>query len=255
VAVVVNIPKVVDDDIACTDDSCNSNGDVVHAPIDSACGDYTSCTTDSCSAATGCVNTFTDGCEPCHGVGDCDNANACDGQEACDGGGACASGTPPILDDGNVCTADSCIPDTGPVHTSLGGSPCGPTTNVCDANYMVCSDTTCTAAGQSCDDSNPFTVDSCNQVDATCAYHICPLYTCAYVAQLVLAADPRRFGCVSLIPTSCTDGGIGVTHTQVACNTGGSLVFAVIDTTGTPDLNCVGTCRYTDGRNVSGSCR
>jgi len=45
---------------------------------------------------------------------DCDDANFCNGEETCSAG-ACSPGTPPVVDDGDPCTTDSCDPLTGEV--------------------------------------------------------------------------------------------------------------------------------------------
>jgi parallel beta-helix repeat protein len=51
-------PAVINDGVACTDDSCDEANDVVvNAPNDGLCSDGDVCTEDSCNTATGCVNT------------------------------------------------------------------------------------------------------------------------------------------------------------------------------------------------------
>jgi hypothetical protein len=49
---------------------------------------------------------------------DCDNADVCDGLESCSEA-VCIPGTPPVVDDGNPCTEDSCDPLAGVIHTPL----------------------------------------------------------------------------------------------------------------------------------------
>jgi hypothetical protein len=45
---------------------------------------------------------------------ECTDGNFCNGAESCDGGvGLCLPGTPPVCDDGDPCTADSCDPGLG----------------------------------------------------------------------------------------------------------------------------------------------
>jgi FtsP/CotA-like multicopper oxidase with cupredoxin domain len=53
----------------------------------------------------------------CTGDGDCGDADVCNGAETCEGGGTCAAGAPLDCDDGKACTADSCDPALGCVHT------------------------------------------------------------------------------------------------------------------------------------------
>ncbi len=68
-------PPVVDDLVDCTLDSCDEQADtIVHIPDDASCA----------------------------------NGDFCDGDETCDPQIDCVAGTPPPLDDGIVCTLDSC---------------------------------------------------------------------------------------------------------------------------------------------------
>ena len=69
----------------------------------------------------------------------CSDNNPCNGLETCNGTGTCTAGVPPVLDDGDACTVDSCDPVLGVIHTPVamvdGGAPgtitaCNPTTGV-----------------------------------------------------------------------------------------------------------------------------
>ena len=86
----------------------------------------------------------------------CGNNDACDGVEACLQG-VCAVGVPPVVDDGNACTTDSCDPASGPVHVAVSvddGNAC--TTDSCDpASGPV-------HIAVSVDDGNACTTDSCD---------------------------------------------------------------------------------------------
>ena len=92
-----------DDGIPCTVDACNpANGAVTHTPNDAIC----------------------------------DDGIWCNGQETCDAMLGCQSGTPPVLDDGNSCTDDSCDEANDQVVHINNSDPC--------------------------DDGNPFTInDQC----------------------------------------------------------------------------------------------
>ena len=58
-------PPPLDDDVACTDDSCDEVGDVVlHTPNPSLCDDSDPCTAESCDAVTGCANDPIPECTP-----------------------------------------------------------------------------------------------------------------------------------------------------------------------------------------------
>jgi RHS repeat-associated protein len=65
----------------------------------------------------------------------CSDGNPCNGEESCRSS-ACQPGTPPSVDDGNACTADSCDPIAGVTHapnTEMEGRACGGACNVCSA--------------------------------------------------------------------------------------------------------------------------
>jgi RHS repeat-associated protein len=92
----------------------------------------------------------------------CPNGNECDGLEACNGSGACVSGTPPNLDDGNVCTTDSCDPVAGIQHVAVSnGTPCLDGT-VCNGDES-CNQGACAAGTPPVvDDGNQCTTDNCD---------------------------------------------------------------------------------------------
>ena len=78
------------------------------------------CTADSCNGHTGAV---THVLQPAGSS--CSDGNLCNGAETCDSAGTCVGGTPTPVDDGNICTADSCTPSTGlPTHTPTPGVQC-----------------------------------------------------------------------------------------------------------------------------------
>ena len=97
-------PVVVDDSVACTDDSCD---EIVNAVVNA-------------------VNNA-----------NCDNGQFCDGSEICSATLDCQPGTPVVVDDSVACTVDACdevgdvlthLPDAG---TCDDGDPC--TAELCDA--------------------------------------------------------------------------------------------------------------------------
>jgi hypothetical protein len=139
---------VVDDGNVCTADVCEPLTGVSHTAV----GDGTACSNgdvcvgpESCQAgaciATGSPLAVDDGnpctadaCDPQAGVihapvamgYSCADADACNGLETCDGAGSCQPGSAPVLDDGNVCTADACDTALGVTHTAVSeGIPCG----------------------------------------------------------------------------------------------------------------------------------
>ncbi|MEO8179696.1 MAG: RHS repeat-associated core domain-containing protein [Deltaproteobacteria bacterium] len=155
------------------DDDCNGSADEDYQPLSTQCG-IGAC---SAGGATSCVLAqVVDSCQPgapapadasCDGVDDdcdgaadedyvlvcsgtnvlhcvagalsptdCSDANACNGAETCSNA-TCFVGTPPELDDVNVCTADSCDPASGAVHTPLAAG------TVCDDFFECDGATTC----------------------------------------------------------------------------------------------------------------
>lgn len=110
-----------------------------HAPSTAPCDDGNPCTRDDrCNGSGQCTggaavpvddgNACTaDGCDPLEGVthvplaagATCSDGNSCNGSEICNGAGQCLAGTPPPLDDGDPCTADSCHSVTGVLHTPI----------------------------------------------------------------------------------------------------------------------------------------
>jgi RHS repeat-associated protein len=107
---------VLADGTSCNDGNACTTGDVCQA---GACqsGSTTSvddgnpCTIDACNSATGTI-THT----PAPSGTACSDGNICNGDETCDGNGACKPGTPPVIEDGDPCTLDTCDPVTGIEH-------------------------------------------------------------------------------------------------------------------------------------------
>ena len=92
----------------------------------------------------------------------CGDADACNGVESC-AGGVCTPGTPPTLDDGNPCTADSCDASTGVSHDPE------PSGTDCDDGDVCDGVATCDGAGvcapgtpPALDDGNACTQDLCD---------------------------------------------------------------------------------------------
>lgn len=136
-------PTNCDDGNACTIDACDGINGCTHTAI--SCDDGNPCTVDTCDAQLGCQHTaVTDGTS-------CPDANLCNGDETCQAG-VCTPGTPPVCDDGNPCTTDSCDPQNGCQHVAMtNGTPC-PNGTVCDG-AETCQNGACTAgAPLACDD-------------------------------------------------------------------------------------------------------
>jgi len=137
------VPPPCNDNNACTTDACVGSGTAVAfcrntpAPSGSSCEDGNVC----------------NGAELCNGAGlcqpgtvlgagtSCSDANACNGDETCNGFGTCELGTPPVVDDGNSCTADVCDPTGGVSHVAV------PDGTVCNG-VGVCAAGTCSIAAR-----------------------------------------------------------------------------------------------------------
>ena len=164
-----------DDGNECTADSCDSAVGCVHVAAAGECDDGNACTEgDHCQGGK-CV--FTSGtdcndgnpctqdtCAPWGGctyqviAGACDDGDPCTVNDTCVNG-ACVAGLTMDCNDGNVCTADSCL-DLGvclhdPVEGECtDGDECT-TGDHCAAGECFATDTLV------CDDGNPCTADTC----------------------------------------------------------------------------------------------
>src|SRR5690606_16147532 len=178
---------VVDDGNPCTADACDSELGVTHTPVTAgtSCSDGDACDgAEACDGAGTCAAgtplTLDDGnpctadaCDPELGVThtpvsagvSCSDGNACNGAEACDGSGTCVPGTPPTVDDGNVCTADACDPVAGVTHTPVSAGTSCSDGNACNG-AETCDGAGSCAAGTPLvvDDGNACTTDSCDPV-------------------------------------------------------------------------------------------
>jgi MYXO-CTERM domain-containing protein len=133
------------------DEVCNAGACAAGTALD--CNDNNPCTADSCSAVNGCINTKQNGTS-------CADANKCNGAEMCVTG-SCTAGTPLNCDDNNPCTADSCDPAGGCMHSAVSAGTKCDDGNVCNG-ISTCVGTVCSAGtALSCDDGNVCTDDSC----------------------------------------------------------------------------------------------
>lgn len=110
-------------------------------------GGTVTCSSDACTSRT-CNGTATCTVVPKPVNTSCSDGNACNGLESCDGSGTCRPGTPPVVDDGNVCTTDSCDPGTGVMHTPLASVCCVngvAQSNACCANGTPLTSVCCAA--------------------------------------------------------------------------------------------------------------
>lgn len=135
-------PPPVDDWNPCTEDVCDP---VIGATLHHAVVTGTSCSdSDVCNGAEVCDGNATcvagvapaigdgnpctaDACDPVLGVAHppvaagtpCPDGSACNGDETCDATASCVPGAPPLLDDSDPCTVDTCDAVAGVVHTPI----------------------------------------------------------------------------------------------------------------------------------------
>ena len=182
---------VLDDEVGCTVDTCDEEGDVVlHEPNDGACDDGLYCNGEErCDVDEGCVagvspplsdevGCTVDMCDEENDVvlhepddGECDDGAFCNGAETCDVAQGCLAGEAPVLDDEVGCTADSCDEENDVVLHE-------PDDGACDDGAFCNGAERCDVA-QGCVDGAPpalgdgvgCTVDSCDE-EADVVLHV-----------------------------------------------------------------------------------
>jgi hypothetical protein len=114
------------------------------------CNDGNLCTDDSCDPGSGCLHS--DNESPCSDGDVCTQSDLCSE-------GECIGGAALFCDDSNVCTADTCSPDTGCIYAPAEGD-CSDG-NACTSGD-TCDDGKCSPGGAvDCNDDNPCTADAC----------------------------------------------------------------------------------------------
>jgi len=139
-----------DDGNVCTvGDACKGGACKSGSPLD--CEDGNPCTSNACDSADGCTSTVASA--PCTDGDLCTTGDAC-------AAGACAGAGQLACDDGNPCSTDSCLPESGCAHVAVIGS-CEDG-NACTTGDL-CANGVCTAgAALGCADGTPCTFDSCD---------------------------------------------------------------------------------------------
>ena len=177
------------DGVSCTDDSCDEIADacvntpnVANCPVsNSPCFSYV------CDPVGGCTIVHHNGVS-------CDDGLFCTVGEVCQNG-TCGGGTPRDCGDGIACTTDSCSESTDkcvrtPQNTlcddqnpctddiCVAGTGCANTpddTNVCDDLVFcngaeACVNGVCESGTPPCADTNPCTLDTCDEPTRACRY-------------------------------------------------------------------------------------
>jgi hypothetical protein len=213
--------QVCADDNPCTDDLCKpatgcsfknnfatcddgdpcTTKDVCAAGVclagGAACDDSNPCTADSCEAATGnCTNTPSDAAL-------CSDGSECTFGDHC-AGGKCVSGALDGCDDGNQCTADSCLDEKTCQQQPLTNTDCADD-DLC-TTPDVCKAGVCQAGPKvDCNDDNPCTSEFCDPV-AGCQYTDITAGPCDDKDKCTLPGTCGRGGqCVSSGALDCDD--------------------------------------------------
>ncbi len=156
---------ICDDGIACTIDACDATLGCIHTPDNSTCQDGNPCTVDVCDVRLGC--------QKVPRVGTCDDGNPCTTGESCQGT-SCVGGAATPCEDGSTCTANPCDPKKGCLSVPVSpGSPCKPS----DPCQLVgaCTLGICQPVlAKDCDDGNPCTLDTCDNLDGACGHGAVP---------------------------------------------------------------------------------
>jgi hypothetical protein len=172
---------VIDDGVACTDDSCDEAADtIVNTANDANCDNGLFCDgSETCDAALDCqagtpptiddgVACTDDSCDEATDVvvnapndGLCDNGLFCDGAEVCDAVLDCQAGTPPSIDDGVVCTDDSCDEAADAIVNAANDG-------LCDNGLFCDGSETCDPALDCQPGSDPCPGQSCDEPTDTC---------------------------------------------------------------------------------------
>jgi hypothetical protein len=119
--------------------------------VASNCADDNPCTDDSCDGMLGCVYT--------NNSASCEDGSLCTLNDLC-GEGICQPGEATVCDDGNSCTDDSCLPESG--CTFSDNEALCDDGNACSLGD-VCEDGTCSyKEWLVCADDNVCTSDSCD---------------------------------------------------------------------------------------------
>ena len=120
------------------------------------CDDENPCTGDDCDPG------LPDGCRHLPISGACDDHEPCTEGSVCLAG-LCRSGKT-ACDDGNACTTDTCLPDTGCAHVAVPDGTACTDGNACTADDG-CTTGACVAGPKpNCDDASPCTNDDCDEI-------------------------------------------------------------------------------------------
>ena len=166
-----------DDSNPCTDDSCDQATGCQHNPNLADCDDKDACSVgdhcksgkclpggqQSCDDSNPCTDDWchkATGCNHNNNSSPCEDGDVCTVMDTCKSG-QCKPGQPVNCNDENICTDDSCDPESGCVHSH--------NTVVCNdgdvcSTQDICDQGVCQGVGVlDCNDGNLCTDDSCDE--------------------------------------------------------------------------------------------
>ena len=170
------------------------------------CDDGNPCTANPCLETLGCTAEFIDAF--CEDGNDCTIGDHC-AEGSCKGAGFLECG------DDNTCTADTCVPGQGCVHSFLTGSACDDGL-ACNGNDDVCKGNLCSGASCECysdedcpDDGNACNgIPSCHTLLNTCMPGIAVACQSLFNSCAVAECNPETGACENLVVddgTVCDD--------------------------------------------------
>jgi hypothetical protein len=176
------VPLVCNDGNSCTDDSCDQQLGCLYQANELACDDGNACTLNDMCSSGKCQSSValecedddvctTDKCTPEQGcvhslnTAPCDDDSICTTKDECHLG-QCVGSQPLNCNDNDLCTDDSCLPESG-CHFVPNQADCddGSACTLSD----TCSNGWCLGTALVCSDENPCTDDSCD-LQAGCQY-------------------------------------------------------------------------------------
>ncbi len=192
-------PPICDDELDCTEDSCDDNaGDCVFTPDDEACDNGDPCSTSTCDVSTGCVDEFeaddtvcdvdpqlVESCQNGICVPDCIQNEDCDDEAAC--------------------TTDTCDAQ-GHCQYELDDAACNDGVAFCDPIYTCEPFLGCVAGDPpDCRDDFACTIDSCDTTEQACMhtpdddacndFNACTTDTCSATEGCVTTPVPDDTPC------------------------------------------------------------
>ena len=229
-------PPVMDDGVACTDDSCDEENDIIVNAVNNAnCDDGTFCNgAEVCDAVDNClagtppeiddgIACTVDSCDEDNDVvvnapddTFCADGQFCNGAEVCDTANDCVAGTPPQIDDGIACTTDSCDEVNDVVVNAPDDTFCADglfcngvevcdTVNDCVAGTPPVLDDGVTCTDDSCDEVNDVVVNAPNDGNCNDALFCNGVETCDAIADCQAGTPPSTDDGVACTDDSCDE--------------------------------------------------